>query len=295
MDIHQLRIFAAVYRYKSFTKAAEILSVSQPTISEHIKNLEYDAGCKLFDRLGRFIKATSEADILYPKAVMIIEDIERIKEEITSSGVHIQGELCIGASSIPGTYLLPGLAMEFRKANPGVTFKIHISDSAGIMEMIATHELLCGVVGAKPDNEQLDCFPFVEDELVMVCRPDFYEREIISKNGLWEIPFIVREQGSGTRKNMEIFLKRLGLSVDDMNISAELSSGSAVKEAVKSGLCASILSRLAVQEELKNKTLKRVEMEGLEMRRMFYLIQHRRRTMPVRYQKFCQMLKQVRH
>jgi DNA-binding transcriptional LysR family regulator len=291
MDLHHLKIFAAVYHHKSFTKAAEMLSISQPTISEHIKNLEKEVECRLFDRFGRFIKPTPQADVLYPRAVQLVEDVEKLKDEISKTGVQIKGELCIGASTIPGTYLLPGLAMEFRKKNPGVSFEILIEDSAKITDMVLNHELLCGVVGAKMSNEQLLFHPFVEDELILVARPDFYKKKSISFDGLKKFPFIIREQGSGTRKSTEVFLDRQSISLQDMNISAVLGSSSAVKEAVKSGLGASILSSLAVQDELEQGNLRQIKMKGLVMRRRFYLVQHRKRTLPVQYQEFCKVLK----
>jgi len=93
MDIHHLKIFIAVYKNKSFTKASEKLHISQPTISEHIKNLEKSLDCKLFDRLGRSIMPTAEADILYPKALQILDDLDQIQEDISAAGTGIKGKL----------------------------------------------------------------------------------------------------------------------------------------------------------------------------------------------------------
>jgi len=104
MDIHHLKIFISVYKNKSFTRASEDLHISQPTISEHIKNLENSLGCKLFDRLGRSIMPTAEADILFPKALQLLDDLEQIKEEISATAAGVKGPLVIGASTIPGTY-----------------------------------------------------------------------------------------------------------------------------------------------------------------------------------------------
>jgi DNA-binding transcriptional LysR family regulator len=115
MDIHHLKIFVSVYKNKSFTKASEELHISQPTISEHIKNLENSLECKLFDRLGRSIMPTVEADLLYPKALQILEDLDQIQQEITAAGTGVKGKLVIGASTIPGAYILPRMAYSFKK------------------------------------------------------------------------------------------------------------------------------------------------------------------------------------
>lgn len=116
MDIHQLRIFTSVYHHKSFSKASRHLHISQPTISEHIKNLEEELRCSLFDRLGRSIMPTREAKLIFPKALKLIEDLEAIKQTIQTGQTHIKGTLKIGASTIPGNYMLPILAASFKKS-----------------------------------------------------------------------------------------------------------------------------------------------------------------------------------
>ena len=126
MDIHQLRIFASVYKNRSFSKASKENHISQPTISEHIKNLENDLNCKLFDRLGRSIVPTKEAEILYPRALHIIENLEELKYDISRAGGSVKGQLLIGASTIPGTYILPVIASNFKKTYPDVSFEIII-------------------------------------------------------------------------------------------------------------------------------------------------------------------------
>ena len=130
MEIHHLKIFASVYRHRSFTRASEELRISQPTISEHIKNLENSLDCTLFDRLGRSIMPTAVAEILYPKALQLLDDIDLIREEVSAAGTEIKGRLIIGASTIPGTYILPRAAHSFKKEHPEVAFDIRINDSA---------------------------------------------------------------------------------------------------------------------------------------------------------------------
>ena len=155
MDVHHLKIFVTVYKNKSFTRASEELNISQPTISEHIKNLEHSLGCRLFDRLGRSILPTAEAEVLFPRALQLLDDLEQIRDEITATGKGIKGNLFIGASTIPGTYILPRLAYSFKKEYPEVAFEILIEDSGKITNMVLQHDLLCGIVGAKMISDKL--------------------------------------------------------------------------------------------------------------------------------------------
>jgi len=139
----------AVYKTGSVTRAAEVLHASQPTVSEHLQNLEYSLGCRLFDRLGRGIQPTAAANLLYPRALAILEDIDRLHEELAATRRQVSGELLIGASTVAGEYFLPGIAAAFKNEHPDVTFEIRIADSATIVRAIAAGELLVGVAGAR--------------------------------------------------------------------------------------------------------------------------------------------------
>lgn len=114
IETKQLKIFITVYKCGSFTKASELLSTSQPTISEQIKNLESTLCCKLFDRLGQSIRPTRKAEILYQKAHSIIDDIQQLKEQLATEDQTVTGELIIGASNTPGVYILPRIAADFK-------------------------------------------------------------------------------------------------------------------------------------------------------------------------------------
>jgi DNA-binding transcriptional LysR family regulator len=292
MDIHHLKIFVSVYKNKSFTRASEDLHISQPTISEHIKNLESSLDCRLFDRLGRSIMPTTEADVLYPKALQLLDDLDQIQEKITATGAGVKGKLVIGASTIPGAYILPRVAYSFKKQYPKVGFEILIEDSARIINMILQHELLCGIVGARITSDKLDYSPLIEDELVLVATPKVLAQKTITLEKLSTIPFLQRETGSGTRQTFEDFLKKK-MSTADFNIVATFGSTSAVKQAVKESLGASVISRIAVQEELENKTLLEIPIKNFKMKRKFYQVRQKKRTLPAQYLAFCKHLKKA--
>lgn len=289
MDFHHLRIFASVFRNRSFTKASDEMFVSQPTISEHIKNLEQEFSCKLFDRLGRTIAPTQRAERLYPKVVAILDGMERLHEEFKAEEGTVRGELVIGASTIPGTYILPRQVGMFRKQYPETSFEIRIHDSRQVIDMVLNHELLCGVVGAKMED-QLAYVPLVEDELVLVAGPGLAPAPPLSVADLAGLPLIMREAGSGTRDAMLHLLEKAGIHLAALTVVATLGSSSAVKEAAKAGLGVAWLSRLAVRDELARGELVEITVPALSRKRNFYLVYHKKRTLPNHYQVFCDYL-----
>ncbi len=227
-----------------------MLATSQPTISEYIKSLEQGLGCRLFDRLGRSIRATEKAEILYPQALAILENINKVKEELAAGDQGVSGDLVIGASSIPGVYKLPYLLSGFKSQYPKISFEIRIADSDEIIEAVLNHDLLIGIVGTQSTAKNLVSFPFVEDELVLAVAAERKIGRSISIKELLRLPFLIRESGSGTRKSLEIAGIRHGLDLDQLNIVGVLGSNAAIKEAIKNNLGGSILSRVSISDEL---------------------------------------------
>ncbi len=292
MELHHLRIFTSVYGNRSFSKASKELNISQPTISEHIKNLEAELGCSLFDRLGRSIVPTKEAELMYPGAMHIIEEADRLKETVASASGAVRGEIVIGASTIPGSYILPGICNAFRAEHPEVSFRVLIEDSRKITDMVLSHKVLVGFVGSVMEPDKLKASAFYEDELVMAASPALDIKSPLGVKALSDIPFILREEGSGTRKTMEWHLKKKGrLSPEGLNVSAVLGSTDAVKQSIKAALGISALSRIAIKEDLSLGTLKEIKVRGLKMTRSFYIISHKKRVLPYPYSVFLKFLK----
>jgi len=288
MDIHQLKVFASVFKNKSFSKASQKLNLSQPTISAHIKALEEEYNCKLFDRLGRTIISTKEAEVLYKHAIEIIEKSDSVKEAIGKCKEEITGKLIIGASTIPGTYLLPFLIKVFQEKYPSISIQVPISDSKKVIEDVSQYELLIGIVGAKLDNELIEYIPFVEDELIVVSSPSLIKENKMTLKNLMKFPIVLREEGSGTRRETEKILESRGISLERLNIAGIFGSTDAVKQAVKAGLGVSILSRFSVTDELKHKILKEIKLIDLQMKRKFYIVTHKKRTLPQAYKIFLE-------
>jgi DNA-binding transcriptional LysR family regulator len=291
MDIHQLKVFISVYKNKSFSKAAKEVFLTQPTVSEHIKILEEDLGCKLFDRIGKTVIPTKEAEILYGYAVDIANKIDNLKDAVQRIKSKPAGNLLVGASSIPGTYILPRLISSFKNTYPNISVQVDISDSKQVIENLVSGKFLIGIVGTIINNSKIDYVPFMNDELVIIS-PNFIHETDIEPEKILKFPFIIREEGSGTRKEMENLLNELGIDTHDLQIVCTLSSTDAVKQAVKSGLGISILSIHAVKDEINCNNLKILKIKDFEMKRYFYIAYHRKRTLPFIYKLFQEFLKE---
>ncbi len=288
IETKQLKTFIAVYKNGSFTRAAELLATSQPAISDHIRNLEDRLGCRLFDRLGRSIKPTSKADILYPQALSIIDDIEKAKEALSSEDHRVSGKLIVGASTTPGAYILPHLATVFKSLHPATSFEIRIADSRKIIEDVLNYDVLIGIVGTKTAAKNLKFFSFVEDQLVLAA-PISRKVASVSLKTLAKLPFLGREKGSGTRTSMEKFWLKNGFN-GRLNMVAVFGSNAAIKEAIKANLGVSILSRISINDDLECGKIKEIKIKGITMKRSFYVVTRQNRTLPNNYKVFLSSL-----
>jgi DNA-binding transcriptional LysR family regulator len=288
MDLHHLKIFLSVFKHRSFSKASRDLSLTQPTVSDHIQALERELKCKLFDRLGRTILPTKEAEILNLHGAEVVEKAEALKEVIGNLKKEIAGELIVGTSNIPGTYLVPFLMASFREKYPSVSFQISISGSRGIVEKVIRQELLIGIVGAQIKHTQITYLPLMEDELITVASPALIGKPEMTIRDLLHYPIVSREKGSGTLRETERILEERGVPFETFRVAGIFSSTEAVKQAVKAGLGISILSKMSVIDDLEHGTLKEIRIKGVLMRRNIFLITHKKRTLPLTYRAFLE-------
>ncbi len=266
------------------------MHLTQPTVSDHIKALEEELNCRLFDRLSRKIIPTKEAGILIGRAGEIIEKVDGIRGLLGEFKKELSGHLIIGASTIPATYILPGLTAAYRKKHPGVFFEIVVSDSRGIIEKIAGHDLLFGVVGSRPENGQVHCTPFLDDELIAIAAPSFIRSRSLGIREIAGLPMVMREQGSGTRREFEEILLKEGIDPGQLGIVGLFGSTDAIKQAVREGMGISIISRRAVRNELTCNMLTEIRIKDADMKRHFYLATHGKRTLPHIYKGFIDYL-----
>jgi DNA-binding transcriptional LysR family regulator len=290
MDVYQLEVFASVYRNRGFSRASKELNITQPSVSAHIKKLEEELGVRLFDRVGRKTIPTKEGELLSQKAEEIIQKLKDIKTDISGHDEKPRGLIGIGASSVPGTYIVPQAASEFKKRFPDVSFSITIGDSGEITRRVLENEIILGVVDEPDKRGRVKCLHEIEDELVLVSAPGFIKKKTITPLGLLTIPLIIRDEGSDSRKSMEKQHLLHRISIKALNVAATVGSTEALKEGVKAGLGAAIISRFAVKDDLGAGLVKEAAIKGVRMKRSFYVIAHKKRSMPESYGSFVDFM-----
>ncbi|MCL5075773.1 MAG: selenium metabolism-associated LysR family transcriptional regulator [Chloroflexi bacterium] len=273
LSLNALKVFLLVAAERNFSAAARRLGLSQPAISAQIRNLEAHFGQKLLERSGRWVNLTVAGERLlrYSSQIMaLVEETEQSMAELRGASF---GTLTIGASTIPGEYVLPSLIGLFQERHPQVEIHLDVADSHEIVERLLKRRFDLAVIGAPLEPERLLLEPFVTDEIVLVCAPThpLAARDKITTDELKEYPFILRERGSGTRQIVEQALAAKGIRGRDLKAVVELGSTGAVKTAVEAGLGLSFLSRYALEEESASGHLKVIEMENLVIKRTLYL------------------------
>ncbi len=281
MDLWQLHIFCKVVELKSFSKAGEAIHISQPTISGHIKELENHFECKLIDRLTREAAPTKAGELLHDYARRLIALRDETESVMAAFNGNIEGELPIGGSTIPGAYILPKIIAAFIREHPGATIRLDIGDSRNVCMNILSRVMELGVVGARMEDKRLHQERIVNDEMRLITPADhpWAARKSIPLETLREEPFIAREPGSGTLKSIQSSLRPMDCSLDSLNIVARMGSTEAVIQGIKHHAGVSILSTIAVAEELRAGRLKALEVEGVDLKRGFYLTRLKRRTL----------------
>jgi DNA-binding transcriptional LysR family regulator len=284
MDLHRLEVFCKLVDTGSFSKTARELDLTQPTVSGHIKTLEQTVGLQLFDRHKRQVRPTSAALVLYEYAKRMLDIRKEAGYALERFRGRISGRLTLGGSTIPGTYILPPAIGRFHRIYEETYLVLTLGDTAAITESVAKGDIEMGVVGAESENENLEFEPLIEDEMVLAvpARPTWKgwkePSRALSPARLRSIPFILREQGSGTRKVMLKALAERDVKLEDLNVAAEMGSTESVRQAVKAGLGATILSRVAVAEDVEAGRVDVYNVQGLDLTRRFFLVTDRRRT-----------------
>ena len=281
MDIRRLEVFCKVVELKSFTLAAKAVLLSQPSVSEHVRSLEETLDEKLLDRLGREVTPTGAGHILYQYARRIIALRDEALQAIDQFRGRVSGSLPLGASTIPGAFILPALIESFKTAHPAIQIMLKISGTSRIVEELLRGTLELGVVGARPKDARLDAEEVFSDELMLTVYPGhpWASRESVSLEELPGQPFIQREPESGTRTVMNQALQDHGLDPAGLTMVAEMGSSEAVRQGIKARLGISILSSLAVDEDLRLGSLVTVPVSGMQIHRQFYLVQRKNRQL----------------
>lgn len=276
MNFKQLEAFLYVAELNSFTRAAKKLYMSQPAVSFQIRSLEDEFKVTLFQRTEKRVVLTEAGRMLYPEVKKIVLHYYKILEELDHLKGLKTGRLNIGASTIPGEYILPLFIGSFRKAYPGIRVQLRVGGSAEVMDWVNNMEVALGVTGTVVESGQLECEPWICDELILIApaHSSWLTKNELSIQELMEVPLIIREPGSGTRKTIEKRLAEVGISLADCKVVMELGSTRAVVTAVQANLGVSFVSRWAAKELLLLNNLKEVKVSKLNRQRQLYLVRN---------------------
>ncbi|KLU62222.1 HTH-type transcriptional regulator CysL [Peptococcaceae bacterium CEB3] len=276
-----LKLFTQVVEEQSFTSTARHLGVSQPAVSNQMRALEDKLGVKLLLRRGKALVLTAEGEIVLRQARRILDDWDELMEQIGTANPEFAGLVRLGASQIPGEYLLPALLADFQHEFAKVQLKLVVGDSLEMANKVAEREVDFAVVGSTFDSEKLASEFWQWDELMLVLperHPLAGQREI-RLSDLLPYPMIVREEGSGHRRALEETLAGLGLSLPDFRISLEAGSIEAIKNSVRAALGYSFISRSALG--VAPEGVRVCRLQDVNIRRGFYLVTRRNKSLPV--------------
>lgn len=278
-----LETFSKAAELGSFTGAAKVLRLTQAAISQRVQALEKTLGKSLFQRRGGRVVVTEAGQKLYDYAQQILDLHQQARREITGREAPVAGELLLAASSIPGEHLLPALLSVFGQKHPHVQVRAAVSDSMGVMAQVERGAVSLGLVGRKADKPHLEFRYLASDRMVLVVPPGhaLSRKKKVSVKQLPRHPLVLREAGSGLRHCFEKSLEKVGLSLADLRIVLELGSNEAIKEAVLRGIGIAILSTYAVRKEIQAGRLHAVAVSDLHCDRDMFIVQDRRRVLPL--------------
>ena len=263
MSDRRLQVFYSVAKHMSFTKAAGALHMTQPAVTFQVRQLEEQFNARLFDRTHNRISLTEAGERVYHYAKQIFELYARMEGEVRALTGEISGVLMVGASTTIAEYLLPSLLGRFKERFTDVVIRLQVSNTDGVVAMVEDNAIDLGIVEAPVASKSL---------VVEVCRVDKLVAVLPANHPLaggarltaaevMRQPFIVREEGSGTREVVFDYLRAAGLEPADLNVVMELGSPESIKGAIEAGMGISILSRSTIGKELALGTLTCVDLD----------------------------------
>lgn len=296
MELRQIQTFITIVEWGSFSEAAKQLYLSQPTVSLHIKQLESELGIELISRTTKSHELTAQGQEFYKYAQSIMKMARNIEATFTQKNNH---QITVGASSIAATYLLPDALSTFLKDNEDKKIRLHQSDTINIINDIALGSLNIGVVGSKSMNNNLSFDKIFTDRLVIATPyTDEFLRLKENKAPLKEIlahPMISREDGSGTLKEAAMLLRELEIDPLKLNVVFEINNNDTIKQFIKLGIGISIISELAVQDEVNHKEILTFDIDNVDASRDFYLVYRKNAHLPDSVREFIYFMKNFKH
>lgn len=276
MNFNHLKVFASVAQTLNYSKAAEELHISQPTVSVQVQKLEEDLGIDLFEQIGKKIYLTEAGQTLYSYAKKIFGLSDIAKEAIQDLRGLKKGSISVGASTTAGIYILPKISRSFEQQNQGVEINLTIYNSQVIQDLVLSNQLEYAIIGDGVGTIPNDLFKqsICEDELVAIVSPEHPLAQVgnITIEDLLKQRLVIRQKGSSTRDILEERARKLNL---ELKASMQFNCVEAIKKAVESKLGVSIVTKHAIASELKSGTLTVINVTGIDLKRKLNLIYHK--------------------
>lgn len=302
MNLKQLEAFVSVGEEKSFSKAAKTLFLTQPTISAHIASLEQELGVRLFLRNTKEVNLSAEGEKLYGYAKQMIalqREIGNVFDRTRKESSHC---IHIAASTVPSQYLLPQILATFSEKYPKEQFRLMETDSAKVIEHVMNGTVDIGFAGTVMEKKHCKYVPFYQDELVVITPNTEKFRQLQNERGsiidgeqhwLQEESLILREEGSGTRRESEKALRKLGLDMEALNIVASMENQETIKRSVERGVGVSIISRLAAEGEVGEGKLLEFPILGEDGRRNINVVYNKNFQLSTLAEKILKIVSRV--
>lgn len=297
MNLKQLEAFVEVAEGGSFSKAAKSLYLTQPTVSAHIASLEKELEVRLFVRNTKEVSLSTEGQTLYKYASRIVDLEKRIEEEFGERKKLGRQCITIAASTVPAQYLLPKVLAKFNEKYPDEQLKIIESDSATVVNQVIEHMVDIGFTGTILERKHCKYIPFYNDQLVIIT-PNTEEYRIRLEHPediSWILnePMVMREEGSGTRKEAEKQLRNGGIRPERLNIVASIENPETIKKSVKSGMGCSVISKLAAGEEVEDGSVLAFSIPGADKGRDISVVYNKNYQLSMSAERFLEVVKEV--
>lgn len=296
MNLKQLESFSYIIETNSFSEAAKKLFLTQPTISSHISLLEKELNTQLLIRTTKDVIPTDAGKKLYTYAKQMLQIQNTILEEFHVKSEDEKNVITLGASSIPEQYILPEILPKYLKKNKN-EFKIGQGDSFEIINQVVNKEIEIGLVGTQIETSNCIFEPFYKDKLVVITPVNQkylqMKEEGFHIKDLLKEPIIMREEGSGTRKEIKKFLNHMKINDGSLNIIATLNSTEAIKRSVANNMGISIISNLAVQDYIKDKRVLAFDLAEENIYRNLYIVRNKEMYMSKSSLKFIKFMREV--
>jgi DNA-binding transcriptional LysR family regulator len=288
MDARDLQIFLSVAKHLNYTRAAEEVNLSQPSVSVRMRELEHDLGAKLFEQLGKKIALTEAGQLLVPYATRVIAAMSDARHAIDELQGLERGLLRIGASTTPGMYIIPRTIANFKRHYPKIEVHLAVKDTRQIEDGVIRNEFDFGFVGGHLAGDEVDVLAWMTDQLALVVPSNHHlaRKKSVTIADLRRERFILREAGSATRAAVARHLKKAALEVETV---MEMENPESVKKAVQSGLGIAFISKFAIETELKAKSLVAIRVNGLDINRELKIVYRKDKHLGRAAQKFIDM------